>query len=239
MKLELAHDFIAKKIYEEASIEDKARVKATKLLRERYGHYATSKNLLLTAQELQHIRPYLRQIDLSNPEQQYIEQSQQAIRRAKMINRFKDGVLIALFCSVAFSAWGFWERQRYFTANEELMEAQDSIGMLHRAIQDQSTRNVSVVDRPSNKILYQNLVLQGDIQDETGTALANAELELLGATVNSDENGQFKFHLVLSAKQWNEEIYLIVKKQGYKKQRILLDTDRTQLDLSISLEANS
>ena len=44
MKIELAHDFIAKKIYEEASIEDKARARASKLLQDRYQHYLSSKN---------------------------------------------------------------------------------------------------------------------------------------------------------------------------------------------------
>jgi hypothetical protein len=130
MKIELAHDFIAKKIYEEASIEDKARARATKLLHDRYQHYLSSKNLLLTERELIYIGPFMKRMDLMREERYYIRKSKKAIKKAKLMRRFKDVVLVGLLSGIIFSTWGFWERQRFFNASQNLAAAQDSISAL-------------------------------------------------------------------------------------------------------------
>ncbi|MCH2045787.1 MAG: hypothetical protein MK212_16845 [Saprospiraceae bacterium] len=49
MKIEIAHDILAKKIYEDASIEDKSRAKAKKLIEDRYKLYKADPKILLRA----------------------------------------------------------------------------------------------------------------------------------------------------------------------------------------------
>ncbi len=62
MKIEIAHDLLARKVYERASADDKMRLKVSTFIRSRYADYLERKQLLITA-DLNYIEPY--QADLA------------------------------------------------------------------------------------------------------------------------------------------------------------------------------
>lgn len=77
MKIEITHDIIAKKVFERGSNEDKAFLRATRLIREREVAYADTKTYL-TERELEFIEPILPELltTISKEEQTFIKRSQ-------------------------------------------------------------------------------------------------------------------------------------------------------------------
>ncbi|CAA6801156.1 MAG: Unknown protein [uncultured Aureispira sp.] len=235
MKLELAHDFIAKKVYEEASIEDKARARATKLLHDRYQHYLSSKNLLLTERELIYIGPFIKRMDLTREEEYYIRGSKKTIKKAKLMRRFKDVALVALLSGVVFSTWGFWERQRFFHASEHLASAQDSIHTLlrnqkgkkpHAGLdKDKGNRPSSVEDRLLPAAFFSTVELKGKITNEQDEPISEALIQIMGAQVYTKEDGSYKLFLIFPPPYIGKNMTLNVSKANYLPTSKSIDTD--------------
>lgn len=239
MKIELSHDFIAKKIYEEASIEDKARARATKFLHERHTHYLSSKTLLLTKRDLIYIHPYINQMDLSKEELLYINRSQKTIKRGKLMARFKDAAIVALICGIVFSSWGLWERNRFWDVSKDLASAQDSIDVLLR----QGTMDNNT---PINDGLYKNklnvyaeffttIKLSGTVRTEQDQPIENALVEIMGATAYTKEDGSYQMHLVLPPKHIGENVVLTISKTNYLSISKSVDIDQTEVNLAIKM----
>jgi WD40 repeat protein len=81
MKIEITHDIIAKKVFERGSNEDKAFLRATRLIRERQVAYADTKTYL-TERELEFIEPILPELltTISKEEQTFVKRSQRYVR---------------------------------------------------------------------------------------------------------------------------------------------------------------
>lgn len=239
MKIELAHDFIAKKIYEEASIEDKSRARATKLVHERYQHYLSSKNFLLTERELIYINPFMERMDLIREEHNYIKESKKAIRKTKLMARIKDVVLVALFSGIIFSTWGFWERQRFFDASKHLASAQDSINTLlrnqkgidvNKTIYDTDKKPPKVeVDPLSPTIFFSTIKLKGRVVNEQQKPIKGVLVQVMGAQVTTKKDGSYEFYLVLPPQYIGKDISLNISKVNYQSQSKTLDTDRPNI----------
>lgn len=242
MKVELAHDFIAKKIYDEASAEDKARAKASRFLHERYHHYLNSKGLLLNQQELLYVEPYYQDMELEAGEEQYIAQSQSAVKKKKFRAKLKDSFIVALVCAVVFSTWGFWERSRYADTFKQLSNAQDSIDVLMRNIQsDGNSINENLDESPSYSLnspteLYSTINIAGTVQDPQNQPVAHAMVKVLGAEIFTDENGKFQIHLVLSPQDLKNEVLLRVSKPNYTTASQNIDIEKNNLNLNFSLK---
>lgn len=245
MKIELAHDFIAKKIYEEASIEDKARARATKLLHDRYQHYLSSKNLLLTERELIYIGPFMERMDLIREERYYIKESKKAVKRVKLMRRLKDVVLVGSLSGIIFSTWGFWERQRFFHASQNLASAQDSISALLRnqkgeksdyAI-DKGNKNepdlTTVLLSPA--AFFSTVQLQGKITNEQGEPIGEALIQIMGAQVYTKEDGSYELFLVLPPENIGKDITLNISKTNYLSTSKSIDTDNPTIDSEFTL----
>lgn len=74
MKIELAHDILAKKIYEMASAEDKMLYKIRSFISNRYGYYKDA-SVLLDQNALDYISPYIHKINLEKEELDFIQKS--------------------------------------------------------------------------------------------------------------------------------------------------------------------
>lgn len=245
MKIELAHDFIAKKIYEEASIEDKARARASKLLHDRYQHYLSSKNLLLTERELIYISPFMKRMDLTREERFYIKESKKAIKKSKVMRRFKDVVLVALLSGVIFSTWGFWERHHRFLASEDLASAQDSINTLLR--NQQGEKPAYAVDKGNKNepdlrtellppaAFFSTIKLQGKITNEQKEPIEKALIQIMGAQVYTQEDGSYELFLLLPPENIGENITLNISKVNYLSISESIDTDSPTIDSEFTL----
>lgn len=239
MKIELAHDFIAKKIYEEASIEDKARARAAKLVHDRYQHYLSSKSFLLTERELTYISPFMKRMDLIKAERSYIRESKKAIKRAKIMRRLKDVALVGLLSGIIFSTWGFWERQRFFNASQHLATAKDSINTLLRNQKMNPSDDYSMNDGNEPNLgteplsptaFFSTVQLQGKITNEQEEPIAEALIQVMGAQAYTKEDGSYELFLILPPENIGKDITLNISKTNYLPVSKSIDTDNPAID---------
>ena len=87
MKIELAHDSLALKVYDKVSIEEKTLRKVEKFIHDRYVFYESRKiqnrKVLLTKEDLDYVNPYLNKVDIKPEEQQFVQKSQVAIKKRR------------------------------------------------------------------------------------------------------------------------------------------------------------
>lgn len=229
MKVELANDFLARKIYEAASIDDKARAVARNFIENSYIRFCGSPQRLLSHQELAFIQPYLDRLSLNSEHKNYIEQSRQKLQRTRRRKRLREGSVVALICIVILSSWGIWERNRYTTTHQNLAIAQDSIG---RLLQNTTSRNNNEKKNitPAPTTAFHTLYIKGRISNMNGKPVQEATIQVLGATIKSDHNGYYEIYLVLPPKYWSEAPKLYVKKEYYQEEFHVLDLDKDQLE---------
>lgn len=74
MKIELAHDLLAKKIHEKASQEDRKLMEIRQFIQQRFAHFEKN-HVLLAREDLNYIKPYLNRLSLRAHEIRFIERS--------------------------------------------------------------------------------------------------------------------------------------------------------------------
>ncbi|MDW3647024.1 MAG: hypothetical protein R8P61_08175 [Bacteroidia bacterium] len=94
MKVELAHDSLALKIYDKVSADEKTLRKVEKFISDSYAYYK-SRGALLTKEDFEYINPYLEKIDISRDEHDFILKSRRSLRR-------KRNALIMLISAIFF-----------------------------------------------------------------------------------------------------------------------------------------
>lgn len=87
MKYELAHDTLARQIFEKASVDAKARRKTQALVARAVERYQ-ERQVLLTQDDLDEIRPFEKTIDFKAEELLLIQNSKKAIRKATQRRNF-------------------------------------------------------------------------------------------------------------------------------------------------------
>lgn len=127
MKYELAHDSIARQVFEKASSEAKMRRKVEQYITDRYDLYHASKGAqhLLSKDDVEYINPFLSAIRLNTEERAFIYKSKQAlIRRRRIVQMITASVIIALtsFSIFAYLQWQKAEGSALF--NEGKLAAQ-------------------------------------------------------------------------------------------------------------------
>lgn len=99
MKIELAHDILAKAIYEKASTEDKMRLRVERFIHEQYEYFQESK-ALLRKEDLEFIRPFVDQANLTKEEQLFIDKSE----RQETLRQLRALIWVASIAVVLFIA---------------------------------------------------------------------------------------------------------------------------------------
>ena len=114
MRIEIAHDALAKKIYQKASTDDKMLLRVTRLVQERFGSFDET-NTYLSREELNFIDPYKRELKhvLEPDEKRYISRSR-TFRRREVI------VVVVL---VAMTIIGLVVGMFYFNTLKDLAQA--------------------------------------------------------------------------------------------------------------------
>ena len=234
MKVELVNDLIAKKVYESASVEDKARAIANKFIKDRYNHFSKSKNMLLSRQELAFIQPYMDELVLDTKHKDYIIRSRQKIEKMRKRKRLRDASVVALVCVVFLSSWGLWERNRaniahnrYTIAHNNLAIAKDSIGILLRDARSEISPASTLPTAPI--VTFHTIYIHGRITNIQGAPIQNASVEVLGATIKSDKDGLYSFNLVLPPPYWKEPPLVTIKKEAYQEVVFPLDMDEDEV----------
>ncbi len=228
MRIEITHDFLAKKVFTQASISDRDRVKAARYLQGCYVAYQDNENLLLTYNDLIHLQPQLAEIALSEEEEAYVAKSKKYIQQQRRKQALQKYALVACVCIGIFGSWVAWERRQHHHTSYALAEAQDTIQIMQRNAQNYAKKGVLPLD-------FKAIVIQGQVINEVGTPLPNTTIGIASANTQTDEAGNFDFHLILPSSYLSESWQLDFRHKGYQNQQQLLDLDQNKLQYRIVL----
>lgn len=234
MKIELSHDFLAKKIYEESSVEDKNRSKAARYLQECFLAYRyNDKNLLLTPNDLHYLNPYLDKLEYNQVLHNYIQESKIKVEREKRWAAFKKyGAAVAI--TLAFiTPWGMWEINKSNHYQVRVAQIEDSLQTMRNNIGKGNTISAKF---PTN---FRTIQFQGKIVNESDQPLQGAKVHLLGAVATTRFDGSYELNLVLPPKLFGENITIEFKQLGYKTKTILVDADRPVHENKIVLQSSN
>ena len=100
MKIEITHDIIAKKVFEKGTEQEKAFLRANRLVKERRAAFNDTKTLL-TERELEFIEPQETELKatLSEAEWQFVRRSKRA-RKWQLIKKIAIAASIGLILGV-------------------------------------------------------------------------------------------------------------------------------------------
>lgn len=107
MRVEIYHDILARKVFEQASPQEQMRLRIERFVEERFQHFKSTQGLL-GKEDLEYIRPYLAQLDLEESRLNFIKRSQRAEKRRK---RRLVGFLLSIIIALSLlAAWAVQER---------------------------------------------------------------------------------------------------------------------------------
>lgn len=120
MKVELAHDILAKKVYEKASSEDKMILKIEQLIARNYERYQ-ERNILMSSEDMEYIAPFLSLVTITPEEKAFVKKSQNAIEQAQ---RNRRRLLLAIIAILA--AFGIFASYQYYQARAAKNKAEEA-----------------------------------------------------------------------------------------------------------------
>lgn len=246
MKIELSHDLIAKKVYEAASIEDKARAKAERLVKDRYLFSQNAKGFRLSEQELKFITPYINEITLNQEESSFIDKSKKQLNKIILTAKIKNYLIIGLVCITLFGSIAIFEHNRANEARELAQETtmynqnlQDSIFFLQRDIQkmEENTNNPQLAGVETENIDFVSLPFSGKVISTNGKPIKNAQINLGGTRIKTNAQGKFETYLVVDRLLLGEKIYVQVSQKDYHphREKIIID-HKKEINLEITLD---
>lgn len=119
MRYELSHDSIARQILDRVSADAKARRQAALLVQRAFARYE-ERDVLLTQEDLDEIRPYEAGIQFSDKELAFIQKSKQALQKAARRKRqIIAGIISVLSIFLLIALWQ-WRRS---VASSKALEA--------------------------------------------------------------------------------------------------------------------
>jgi uncharacterized membrane protein len=171
VKLEIAHDSLAKHIYEKASAEDKLRKKIADFISTRYNFYLDNNKSLLKSDDLHYIEPHLDDIELGEKEAAFVRKSQQLEKRRQ--RSVIAGTIALVLLLSALTGWALWSRQLAKNHEYDLTLAQ-------KDLMDKQRENHNLI----HELKAKNDQLEE--KDKENQRLADSLAAKSGLTVNID-----------------------------------------------------
>lgn len=115
-KIEIAHDILAREVYARIDATEKMRLKVAQFLRDHYDRYHNSKaKVLLDKKDLDYIRPYLSQVQLSPEQEAFINESRNEVRaKARRIWRRTLAAALMLTVAAIIAIFYWWQAAQAF-----------------------------------------------------------------------------------------------------------------------------
>lgn len=217
MKIELAHDILAKRIYDKSSAEDKMRHRIHQLLADRLTLYEDEK-LLLSKDDLLYIKPFLDTTELDSDQVSLVKKSERVLKKQKI--RLYTLIIFVLVLLIVFNliTWSANE------TNQELLEEEQ----LHVAALQKEDSLRLVAERRADTLYHQLLENNPEFTkeliasfDTLKTAKKNAEqqrniaqsatLSNLAVTAYDQKDKNYAFRLAAKAWELNNENQLACK----------------------------
>lgn len=189
MKVEIAHDTLAKKVYEKSSTQDKMRLRVINFIRTSYIYYQDS-SVLLKKDDLNYISPYLDDISLNKEEDNFIKKSKAVAQRRfvlAVLGVFITIVVLIIFWRLAVIRETEADklREKALITNKDLtrtvkqLEYEKNLGKQYLDSIDNQSNTISI-QNDTIKGLMLNLAKQRDSLQDLSILLAkkNETLEV-------------------------------------------------------------
>lgn len=140
MKIELAHDTLAREIYNKASSEDKTIMRIENLVKEDYTRYL-ERGVLMTRKDIHYVMPFWDVINISTDQREFILKSRRAYRRR--ILRINIGVITALILLSLLGILAFYNAYKANIAREQAQISAQQANANRRIAEEARTQALS------------------------------------------------------------------------------------------------
>ncbi len=181
MFYEFTHDSLANAVYEKVSVEEKARRKVERFVKDRHVYY-TAQGVLLNQKDLEYVQPYLDRIKLADEEWEFVRKSKvnSRNRRIRLIAAVLVMLLISGLALVALIQRSNAEKARaQAEINRQAAEANAEIASSN---EKEAKRQAGLAEKSAERAEFsalqaQNAKIEADRQRMLAeTAAAEAEL---------------------------------------------------------------
>lgn len=217
MKIELAHDSIARKVYERASATDRVRLRVLNLIRLKHQLFETEHNYL-TRDEVRAIRPFESQLQLNPAERNFL------IRSKIMARKQEIGFLILTLCSIIILAFFllYYRHSSIIVAekNLQLQEQDDQLRM----------QNANLIDQ------YEELRIKDSIQNTLLDRIDDGQ-QIIRMTNQELQEALTKLRRANKALEESNEA-LAESKKALERERDKLKEDKRDLTRELTRQVN-
>ena len=238
-KYELRHDSLASKIFEDITLVEKELLEVKSFIENAFSNFE-KRGLFLSEEDLKYIAPYEDKLFLNEKNQKFIEQSKQAIHRARR-RRMNFGIAAASILILVlsfFSIWAFTEKSKAVEEQNnaeiqknEAVRANTAADEQRKIAQDGEIRAKA---NEAEAIKQQKIAENQTLAAESAKAFAaNSERKALEEKSRAEANEKD----AVAAKQFAEEQRNRAQEAEKEAKRLsLLSTAQNLALISMSLE---
>lgn len=211
MKIELAHDILAKRIYDISSTEDKMRMKIHDLLKDRLALYE-EKQILLTKEDLNYIYPFLKVVELQPKEFDLVKKSERSIAQKKRKLYMLIAGVIILLLAFNFITWLANQQNKELLQEEEehvqQLQIEDSLRTLAEMRADTLYQQLLKINPEFAQDLLKSFdtlkIAKKNIEKQRNIAQSST-LSSLAATALEQQDKNYAFQLAAKAWELNHD----------------------------------
>lgn len=240
MKLEIVHDLLAKSVFDTASADDKARARAETIIKTRFVYYQTDETLLLGEGELNYIQPYLKELLLTNEEEEFVAHSKKVMDRQRNLLRSRNYIIAIMALVMVLMPFGvvgwynaYTESQKAKEATQEKVKTQDSlqfaqqeVNVLRKAVIGEVAKDelaavmeqqeLSNLNLKELKPIFTPIRILGEVKAPKGKPLSDASVELLGTSIETNRYGAFDVYVFMPPYYMQQDsLALKITSKGY------------------------
>lgn len=236
MKLEITRDYFVRHIQEIASLPDKERRHARRVLKDRLLLFKLDEQKLLGEDELRLVIRFVPQLKLEEEERTFIQRSEEALRGKKKKQRRQSYFLVALTTAALISLWGIYEYNNRLATNQTLLASRLERDSIERKI-EKSIADGVYGSQNELQSKFKAYTLQLWLRDEQGKGIEMAQVILLQQSLLSDSRGFLSSHILLSPTiSPQASLRLIIRKEGFAEEEIELKLSELESSREIILK---
>lgn len=156
MKIEIAHDILARSVFQRSSEEERLRLRVQSFVKQRYEYYKW-KGALLTIEDIRYIEPLYELLDLSAKEKAFVEKSEKHLAQKERRQQFRQILYVALpvlATGMFFMGFQFSQAQEYqlqATVVKDSVEILKTEVKLKEQVAEKAQEQVEVLEKKAKE----------------------------------------------------------------------------------------
>lgn len=134
MRIEIAHDTLAKAIFGKASAEEKMRLRVQRLVKERYAFAQEMEDVYLQEVDLELIKPMMGTLSLDSEEKQFVQQSAERLNKQRQRRERLTFLFIVIPVAFIFVAGSVFAYQYKSAKHQEWQMAEQHTDSLYTQV---------------------------------------------------------------------------------------------------------